>query len=62
LTWGQVIRRDSGEVQLSIVGQGSKTREVLIPAVIATRLFAAAMRRRQRRLCSNPFGGREPTD
>jgi len=29
-----------GEAQLSIVGKGSKSREVLIPAVIATRLFA----------------------
>jgi integrase/recombinase XerD len=33
LTWGQVIRRDSGEAQFSIVGKGSKGREVLIPAV-----------------------------
>jgi len=41
LTWGQVIRRDSGEAQLSIVGKGSKSREVPIPAVIATRLFAS---------------------
>ena len=32
LTWGQVIRRDSGEAQLSIVGKGGKGREVLIPA------------------------------
>src|SRR5262245_16860839 len=40
LTWGQVIRRDSGEAQLSIVGKGNKGREVLIPAVIAARLFA----------------------
>jgi len=29
-----------GEAQLSIVGKGSKSREVLIPAVTATRLFA----------------------
>jgi len=29
-----------GEAQLSIVGKGSKSREMLIPAVIATRLFA----------------------
>jgi hypothetical protein len=41
LTWGQVIRRDSGEAQLSIVGKGGKGREVLIPAVIASRLFAS---------------------
>jgi site-specific recombinase XerC len=25
-TWGQVIRRDSGEAQLSIIGKGSKSR------------------------------------
>ena len=29
-----------GEAPLSIVGKGSKSREVLIPAAIATRLFA----------------------
>src|SRR5262245_46223957 len=29
LTWGQVIRRESGEAQLSIVGKGGKGREVL---------------------------------
>jgi integrase/recombinase XerD len=40
LTWAQAIRRHSGEAQLSIVGKGSKGREVLIPAVIAARLFA----------------------
>jgi site-specific recombinase XerD len=42
LTWAQVIQRDSGEAQLSIVGKGSKSREVLIPAVIAARLFASS--------------------
>ena len=41
LAWGQVIRRDSGEAQLSIVGKGDKAREVLIPAEIADRLFAS---------------------
>ena len=41
LTWGQVIRRDSGEAQLSIAGKGAKSRAVLIPEVIAVRLFAA---------------------
>ena len=30
-----------GEAQLSILGKGSKGREVLIPAVIAAGLFAA---------------------
>ena len=29
-----------GEAQLSMVNKGSKSREVMIPAVIATRLFA----------------------
>jgi integrase/recombinase XerD len=33
--------RPFGEAQLSIVGKGSKAREALIPAVIATRLFAS---------------------
>jgi len=55
LTWSQVIRRDSGEAQLEVVGKGDKVRQVLIPAVIAARLFAsrgdapasAAMRRPQ---------------
>jgi hypothetical protein len=41
LTWAQVIRRDSGEAQLSIVGNGDKSREVLIPATIAAPLFAS---------------------
>jgi site-specific recombinase XerD len=41
LTWAQVIKLDSGDAQLSIVGKGSKGREVLIPAVIAARLFAS---------------------
>lgn len=46
----------AGKAQLEIVGKGSKTRQVLIPAVIAARLFAVAMRRRPRQ-CFNPFGG-----
>jgi integrase/recombinase XerD len=41
LTWSQVIRRDSGEAQLSIVGKGNKTREVLIPAAVAGSLLAS---------------------
>jgi integrase/recombinase XerD len=41
LTWSQVIRRDSGEAQLSIVGKGDKAREVLIPATIAGPLLAS---------------------
>jgi integrase/recombinase XerD len=41
LTWNQVIRRDSGEAQLSIIGKGDKTREVLIPAAVAGSLLAS---------------------
>jgi integrase/recombinase XerD len=41
LTWAQVIRRDSGEAQLSIVGKGDKAREVLIPTAIAGPLLAS---------------------
>ena len=41
LTWRQVIRRDSGEAQLEVVGKGDKVRQVLIPAVIAARLLAS---------------------
>ncbi len=39
LTWAQVIKRDSGEAQLEIVGKGRKARQVLIPLPIATRLL-----------------------
>jgi integrase/recombinase XerD len=41
LTWSQVIRRDSGEAQLSVVGKGDKDRQVLIPATIAGPLLAS---------------------
>jgi integrase/recombinase XerD len=41
LTWVRVIRRDSGEAQLSILGKGDKAREVLIPAAIAGPLLAS---------------------
>jgi site-specific recombinase XerD len=41
LIWGQVIRRDSGEAQLEIVGKGDKVRQVLIPVEIAARLLAS---------------------
>jgi integrase/recombinase XerD len=34
LIWAQVIRRDSGEAQLEIVGKGDKIRQVLLPAEI----------------------------
>ena len=38
--WAQVIPRDSGEVQLALVGKGDKERHVLIPADIAKGLLA----------------------
>jgi integrase/recombinase XerD len=41
LTWSQVIRRDSGEAQLSVIGKGDKDRQVLIPAAIAGPLLAS---------------------
>jgi integrase/recombinase XerD len=41
LTWSQVIRRDDGQAQLSIIGKGGKAREVLIPAAIAGPLLAS---------------------
>jgi integrase/recombinase XerD len=41
LTWSQVIRRDSGEAQLSVVGKGDKDRQVPIPAAIAGPLLAS---------------------
>jgi len=41
LSWAQVIKRDSGEAQLEIVGKGRKARQVLIPLPIATRLLAS---------------------
>jgi site-specific recombinase XerD len=41
LTWRQVIRRDSGEAQLEVLGKGDKVRQVLIPAAIAGPLLAS---------------------
>jgi site-specific recombinase XerD len=41
LAWRQVIARDSGEAQLEVTGKGDKVRQVLIPAAIATQLFAS---------------------
>ena len=40
LTWGQLIPRDSGELQVEIVGKGQKARQVLLPAELAERLLA----------------------
>jgi integrase/recombinase XerD len=38
LTWGQVLPRETGEVQLAIVGKGDKPRNVLLPAELAAAL------------------------
>jgi site-specific recombinase XerD len=40
LTWAQVIPRETGEVQLALVGKGDKERHVLIPTDIAKGLLA----------------------
>ncbi|PPC85835.1 MAG: integrase [Hyphomicrobium sp.] len=40
LTWSQTIPRDSGELQLALVGKGDKSRHVLLPADTAKGLLA----------------------
>jgi integrase/recombinase XerD len=40
LTWSSVIPRDSGEVQLALVGKGDKARNVLLPAEVGHDLLA----------------------
>ena len=40
LTWGQVIPRASGEVQLALIGKGDKPRHILLPAETAAKLLA----------------------
>ena len=40
LTWLQVIPRETGEVQLALIGKADKERHVLIPAEIAKGLLA----------------------
>lgn len=40
LTWGQLIPRDSGEVQLAVIGKGDKVRNVLLPADIGAAVLA----------------------
>ena len=40
MTWVQVIPRETGEVQLALIGKGDKERHVLIPAEIAKGLLA----------------------
>jgi len=40
LTWSDVIERDGGRVQLSVLGKGHKRREVLLPEVVARSLLS----------------------
>jgi site-specific recombinase XerD len=40
LSWGEIIPRENGEVQLAVIGKGDKPRHVLLPAEIAARLLA----------------------
>jgi site-specific recombinase XerD len=40
LTWADVIERDGGKVQLSVLGKGHKRREVLLPEVVARSLLS----------------------
>src|SRR5215468_7542079 len=40
LTWSDVIERDEGRVQLSVLGKGHKRREVLLPEVVARSLLS----------------------
>jgi site-specific recombinase XerD len=40
LTWSQVLRRETGEAQLAVIGKGDKDRHVLIPAEVHDRLKA----------------------
>ena len=39
LTWGQVIRREDGKVQLNVLGKGNKPRQVLLPEVVSNALL-----------------------
>jgi integrase/recombinase XerD len=39
LTWSQIIPRETGEVQLAIVGKGDKPRNILIPADLGSALL-----------------------
>jgi len=40
LTWADVIERDGGKVQLSVLGKGHKRREVLLPEVVGRSLLS----------------------
>jgi integrase len=41
LQWGRVSKRDNGEAQLEIVGDGDTIRKVLIPLPVATNLLSS---------------------
>jgi len=38
--WSNVIERDGGRVQLSVLGKGHKRREVLLPEVVSRSLLS----------------------
>jgi len=40
LTWSDVIERDGGRVQLTVLGKGHKRREVQLPEVVARSLLS----------------------
>jgi integrase/recombinase XerD len=40
LTWSDVIERDGGRVQLSVLGKGHKRREILLPEVVSRSLLS----------------------
>ena len=44
LRWRHLTPRDGGEAQLTVFGKGGRTREILIPATMANRLFALKLR------------------
>jgi site-specific recombinase XerD len=39
LTWGDVVHRDDGKVQLNVLGKGSKPRDVLLPEIVSNALL-----------------------
>jgi site-specific recombinase XerC len=40
LTWSDVLTRDKGQVQLSIIGKGGVVRRVLLPEAVSRSLLA----------------------
>ena len=41
LTWSDVIPRDGGAVQLSVLGKGDKLRQIVLPEVVGRNLLAS---------------------